>query len=246
MTESIRHNTHKPLLSIIIPTFNAASVLKDCLLSITDQQEKNVELIVIDGGSTDDTLSLLKEFEQHITFWVSEPDNGIYDAMNKGIAKATGRWLYFMGADDRLLPGFSEMTALLKDENTLYYGDVSATSEMLNVPFSKYRLAKYCMNHQTEFYPAVVFKKYSYNMRYKIYADYALNLQCWGDDAIRKQYYPIKVVWYNLTGISSTLNDELFKKEKPELIRQSMGWLMYLRFLLKRRKEQGKPGSNFF
>lgn len=246
MTESVPHNIHQPLISIIIPTFNAAGVLRECLLSIIKQPEKNIELIVMDGGSTDGTLSLIKEFESDITYWVSEPDRGIYDAMNKGIAKATGKWFYFLGADDRLLPGFSEMTALLKNEQTLYYGDVAADNEMLNGPFSKYRLAKYCMNHQTEFYPALAFKKYSYNLRYKIYADYALNLQCWGDDAIKKQHYSIKVVWYNLTGISSIQNDELFKKEKPALIKQSMGLIIYLRYLLKRSKEQNKPGSNFF
>nr|WP_067053486.1 glycosyltransferase family 2 protein [Mucilaginibacter sp. L294] len=235
-----------PLISIIIPTFNSAAVLKDCLLSITGQPEKKLEIVIIDGGSTDGTLAILKEFEKDIAIMVSEPDKGIYDAMNKGITKATGKWVYFMGGDDRLLPGFSEMAALLKDEDTLYYGDVSSGGDMLQGAFSNYRLAKYCMNHQTIFYPASVFKKYRYSMRYKVYADYALNLQVWGDRDFKKQHYPIKVVWYDLGGFSATNNDEVFKKEKPMLIKQSMGGLMYLRFLYKRRKEQSKPGSNFF
>ena len=236
----------QPLISIIIPTYNAADVLKECLLSVTAQPEKNFQIIVMDGGSTDGTLNILTEFAEHIAVLVSEPDKGIYDAMNKAVDEAEGKWLYFMGADDRLLPGFSEMAALLKDENTLYYGDVSSDGEMLQGPFSNYRLAKYCMNHQTEFFPAKIFKKYKYCGKYKVYADYALNIQCWGDSSIKKQYYPIKVVWYNLTGFSATTSDDLFKKEKPMLIKQSMGWLMYLRFLYKRHKEQRKPGSNFF
>ena len=236
----------RPLISIIIPSFNSANVLKDCLLSVINQPEKNIELIIMDGGSTDGTLTILKEFEKDIAIMVSEPDKGIYDAMNKGIIRATGRWIYFMGADDRLLPGFSEMAKLLKDDDTIYYGDVASDGNMLQGAFSAYRLAKFCMNHQTIFYPAKVFKKYSYSNRYKVYADYALNLQCWGDSTIKKQHYPIKVVWYNLTGFSATTDDVLFKKEKHMLIKQSMGWLMYLRFLYKRRKEQSKPGSNFF
>jgi glycosyltransferase involved in cell wall biosynthesis len=236
----------RPLISIIIPSFNSADVLKDCLLSVINQPEKNIELIIMDGGSTDGTLTILKKFEKDIAIMVSQPDNGIYDAMNKGITKATGRWIYFMGADDRLLPGFSEMAKLLKDDNTIYYGNVASDGDMLQGAFSAYRLAKFCMNHQTIFYPAKVFKKYSYSNRYKVYADYALNLQCWGDNTIKKQHYPIKVVWYNLTGFSATTDDVLFKKEKPILIKQNMGWLMYLRFLYKRRKEQSKPGSNFF
>ena len=236
----------RPLISIIIPSFNSADVLKDCLLSVINQPEKNIELIIMDGGSTDGTLTILKEFEKDIAVMVSEPDKGIYDAMNKGITKATGRWIYFMGADDRLLPGFSEMAKLLKDDDTIYYGNVASDGDMLQGAFSAYRLAKFCMNHQTIFYPAKVFKKYSYSSRYKVYADYALNLQCWGDTTIKKQHYPIKVVWYNLTGFSATTDDVIFKKEKPMLIKQNMGWLMYLRFLYKRRKEQSKPGSNFF
>jgi glycosyltransferase involved in cell wall biosynthesis len=235
-----------PLISIIIPTFNSADVLKDCLLSVINQQEKKLEIIIIDGGSTDGTQTILKEYQKHIACMVSEPDNGIYDAMNKGVKKAGGRWLYFMGADDRLLPGFSEMAGLLKDEDTLYYGDVASDGDMLQGAFSAYRLAKYCINHQTLFYPAKVFKKYNYSSKYKVYADYALNIQCWGDRTIKKQHYPIKVVWYNLTGFSATTHDDLFKHEKPMLIKQSMGWLMYLRFLYKRYKEQSKPGSNFY
>ncbi|RYU87361.1 glycosyltransferase [Mucilaginibacter terrigena] len=246
MENNKQNRVTAPLISIIIPVFNSADVLKDCLLSVIDQQEKNLELIVIDGGSTDGTPAILKEFEKYISCLVSEPDNGIYDAMNKGTKKATGKWLYFMGADDRLLPGFSQMATLLKDEDTLYYGDVESDGDMLEGAFSAYRLAKYCLNHQTLFYPAKVFRTYSYSSRYKVYADYALNIQCWGDSSIKKQYYSIKVVWYNLTGFSATTSDDLFKREKPQLIKQSMGWLMYLRFLYKRRKEQSKPGSNFY
>ncbi|MFD0763435.1 glycosyltransferase family 2 protein [Mucilaginibacter lutimaris] len=235
-----------PLISIIIPTYNSATILEDCLTSIFSQKEKRIQIIIIDGGSTDGTLDVIKKHQEHISYWVSEPDKGIYDAMNKGAKIANGKWVYFMGADDRLLHGFSEMAALFTDEDTLYYGDVASNGEMLQGPFSNYRLAKYCMNHQTIFYPARVFKKYTYSMRYKVYADYALNLQVWGDRQIKKEYYPIKVVWYDLGGFSATNNDELFKKEKPMLIQQSMGLLMYIRFLYKRLKEQSKPESNFF
>lgn len=238
-------NPH-PLISIIIPTFNSASELQQCLDTIAEQKEKNLEVIVVDGGSTDATIDIIFENNSVVKRWVTEPDKGIYDAMNKGALMATGQWLYFMGADDRLLPGFSEMGGRLQDPNTLYYGDVDSDGEMLQGAFSSYRLAKYCINHQTLFYPAKIFKTHSYNLRYKVYADYALNLQCWGDSSIKKQHYPIKVVWYNLSGFSATTSDELFKSEKPKLIKQSMGWLMYLRFLYKRRKEQRKPGSNFF
>ena len=238
--------TPQPLISIIIATYNAADVLAGCLQSIISQTEKRVELVIIDGGSTVGTLDMIKEYEAHISHWVSEPDKGIYDAFNKGTAIATGKWFCFLGADDRPLPGFSEMATKLIDEDTLYYGDPASDGKMLTGPFSNYRLAKYCLNHQTLFYPAKVFQKYSYTDRYKIFADYDLNLKVWGDASIKKQHYPITVVWYNLTGFSAGAHDELFKQEKPLLIKKSMGWLMYLRFLYKRRKEQTKPDSNFY
>ncbi|QXV65790.1 glycosyltransferase [Mucilaginibacter sp. 21P] len=236
----------RPLISIIMPVFNSEKVLEQALVSIKNQQHKDVELIIVDGGSTDGTSLIFERYKSIITILIQEPDNGIYDAMNKGVKRASGKWLYFMGADDRLLPGFSEMARQLTDANTLYYGDAEAEGYMLKGTFTKYRLAKYSINHQTIFYPAKVFEKHTYNLRYKVFADYALNLIVWGDATIRKKYIPVKIVRYDLTGFSASNKDDLFKKEKPLIIRKSMGWLMYLRFLYKRNKEQRKTDSNFF
>lgn len=250
MTGGSRFNhfpeSKQPLISIIIVTYNAAGVLKPCLESIIAQSIKAIEIIIADGGSNDGTIDLLKEYDSFITKWVSEPDKGIYDAMNKAVKMTSGKWLYFMGADDRLLPGFSEMAAELTNSDTLYYGDTQTDREIFKGEFSKYRLAKYCINHQTIFYPRTVFEKYSYNLKYTVLADYALNIQCWGDDAIKKKYIPVNVAYYNTEGISSVADDKVFKQDKPQIIRKSMGWLMYLRFLYKRRKEQRRPGSNFY
>ena len=238
--------TQQPLVSIIIATYNAALHLQACLHSIVEQAYPAIEVLIVDGGSTDGTLSILKEHNVHIAKWISEPDKGIYDALNKGIKMASGQWLYFLGADDRLLPGFSRLAAQIKDPDTLYYGNTTANGPLFTGKFSAYRLAKYAINHQAIIYPAKVFKKYTYNIQYRVFADYALNLQCWGDGSIKKQYLNIDIAWYNLTGFSAVAADELFKKDKPRLIKDSMGWLMYIRFLYKRRKEQKRPGSNFY
>lgn len=236
----------QPVLSIIIVTFNAAVHLEECLLSIIRQNLKGVELVVKDGGSTDATLSLIEKYHTCISYWETSEDKGIYDAMNIAVSKARGKWIYFLGADDRLLEDFHLMCHKLQQENTLYYGDCVSEKGILGGEYSSYKVAKYAICQQALFYPASVFKKYRYHTGYKVYADYALNLQCWGDKGIKKQYYPLKVAWYNLSGFSSVANDDLFKVEKPLLIKKSMGWLMYLRFLYKRRKEQRKPGSNFY
>jgi glycosyltransferase involved in cell wall biosynthesis len=95
-----KSQTGLPLISIISVTFNGEKYLRKALQSIVSQSYKNFELIVIDGGSTDGTLRIIESFDNYIDYWQSEPDSGIYDAMNKGLALATGEWVGFKNADD--------------------------------------------------------------------------------------------------------------------------------------------------
>lgn len=240
-------------LSIIIATFNAGPHLKECLASIREQSFNDLEILVVDGGSTDNTIDILKTTDDPCLSWTSSPDAGIYDAMNKGIKLAKGKWCYFMGADDRLLPGFSELAAKLQDENAVYYGnsepyygDSGVTLELLIGKFNNYRLAKHCMNHQVIIYPATALQKYQYDLRYKVYADYALNIRVWGDSSFKKLFFPITIVRYDMTGFSSVTNDIPFKQDKLQLIRKSMGWLMYMRMLYKRYKKKLQGEKDFW
>lgn len=91
-------------ISIVIATFNAAKTLERCLQSIVPQLTDATELVIVDGGSEDETLSIIKKYEQYVAYTVSEPDKGIYDAWNKGVKVAHGEWIMFIGADDILLP----------------------------------------------------------------------------------------------------------------------------------------------
>lgn len=236
----------KPLVSIIIVTFNAANYLKKCLDSIFERKSEGIELVIKDGGSTDDTLKILAAYKNRVAYFESSKDAGIYDAMNLAVKHARGKWIYFLGADDRVLEGFDAMCSKLKHENTIYYGDCVTDNGFFGGKFSSYKLTKAFMCQQAIFYPAKVFKKYSYDTRFPVYADLALNIKCWGDKEIEKQYYAITIAWYNLTGFSSVPKDDLFKREKQILIKENMSRLVYLRFLYKRWKEQRKPGSDFY
>lgn len=92
------------IISIIIATYNSEKTLEKCLCSIIKQKDNSIELIIVDGGSTDQTLEILKRHEKSIDCLISELDEGIYDAWNKGIKVATGNWLMFVGSDDELRP----------------------------------------------------------------------------------------------------------------------------------------------
>ncbi|AEI14058.1 glycosyl transferase family 2 [Flexistipes sinusarabici DSM 4947] len=89
-----------PLISIITVVFNGEKYLEETIQSVINQTYPNVEYIIIDGGSTDGTLDIIKKYEHAIDYWVSEPDKGIYDAMNKGIKASNGNWVNFMNAGD--------------------------------------------------------------------------------------------------------------------------------------------------
>lgn len=93
-----------PLISIITATYNACATLEDLFYSLLPQKTNEIEFIIIDGYSTDKTISLIKKYEKVINYWISEKDNGIYDAWNKGVKAANGEWIMFLGADDKLCP----------------------------------------------------------------------------------------------------------------------------------------------
>ncbi|MCX6291996.1 MAG: glycosyltransferase family 2 protein [Bacteroidetes bacterium] len=91
---------NKPLVTFITVVYNGASELESTILSILSQTEKRYEYFIIDGGSTDGTVDLIKKYESKLTGWISEKDHGLYDAMNKGMLMGTGQYLWFMNAGD--------------------------------------------------------------------------------------------------------------------------------------------------
>jgi glycosyltransferase involved in cell wall biosynthesis len=92
-----------PFISIITATYNAGLCLERLIKSIIPQKTQGIEFIIIDGDSIDGTLSIIKQYQEYVDHFISEPDNGIYDAWNKGIKVATGEWIMFLGADDQLV-----------------------------------------------------------------------------------------------------------------------------------------------
>ena len=92
-----------PLISIVTVSYNAVATIEQTILSVINQTYPNIEYIIIDGGSKDGTIDIIRKYADQIAYWVSEPDEGIYDAMNKGIKIATGEWINFMNCGDSFL-----------------------------------------------------------------------------------------------------------------------------------------------
>ena len=229
----------QPLISIITVVFNGASTIENTFASVFSQDFVDFEYIVVDGGSKDDTVEIIKRNESKLACWVSEPDNGVYDAMNKAVRLAKGRWIYFLGADDVLYNVLAKMASYLVDETTIYYGDVfrPLAKRRYDGKFSAIKLSFRNICHQSIFYPRYVFEKYSYDLKYPLFADYELNLRCYSDCDLRFVYVPLTVAVFNdYGGLSKSKNDEGFLTDKMSLIKRNFPYYVFciasVRFVL--------------
>jgi glycosyltransferase involved in cell wall biosynthesis len=119
-------NLRIPLISVVMPSFNKVRYIEKSILSVLNQSYQNIELIIIDGGSEDGTLDVIKKYDQFIHYWVSEKDNGQSDALNKGFKKANGEILCWMNTDDLFLPGAlatASQTLTRNPKKKICYGD---------------------------------------------------------------------------------------------------------------------------
>jgi len=227
-------------ISIVIATKNSAKTLQACLNSIFEQAYANIEIVIFDGASDDETIQILKENDSKIDFWLSEPDEGLYYAFNKALDKLTGDWVLFLGSDDLLLPGFSQMAQELTGRSTIYYGNVLYKGRKSSGYMSAYKIAKSGMSHQSMFYSSDIFKRHRYNLDYKISADSILNLDCWSDKSIKWIYKDHIIAIYNDTGLSATNFDQLLLKNMSGLVLKHFGRGIWLRYKFRELKKNLK------
>ncbi|HEX8237202.1 MAG TPA: glycosyltransferase family 2 protein [Abditibacteriaceae bacterium] len=220
-----------PLFSVITPTFNCAAQLQRTADSLTQQDNILFEHILIDGLSTDETVDVIRSYADqatHAVRWVSEKDRGIYDAMNKGIDMASGRFLLFLGAGDLLRPGILQEIAPLLPQNTLafFYGNaLMEGGHVYGAPFDKSKIAKLNICHQAIFYGREVFHSIGkFELQYRVLADHAFNIKCFGDERIHKIYVDRIISEYEADGFSAHNADNAFTRDRETLIKQYLGW----------------------
>ncbi|MES2111172.1 MAG: glycosyltransferase family 2 protein [Bacteroidota bacterium] len=224
-------NNRQPLVSVVCVTYNAAQTLPQLLKSVAAHKSDNVELVIVDGNSTDSTPDIIKQNEALIDFWISEPDKGIYDAMNKATGYTKGKWIVFLGADDMLMDDFGKMLTVLKDDDTIYYGNVIFYGKPFSKVYDDYYLTKLNICHQAIFYPKVVFEKYQYDLKYNVYADYHLNLRCWHDPQFAFKHIDYLVASFPEGGYSFYTKDPEFEKDRDMLFKKYLKRKSYYRYL---------------
>lgn len=212
-------------VSIITVCLNAESTIEQSIKSVISQTYKNIEYIIIDGGSTDNTLNIINKYKNQIYYFISEKDNGIYDAMNKGLSKATGDFIYFLGADDNLTGDILTKIIPILKSNTqaIHYGQVELYPEgkLFGGKFNKWKLIHKNISHQSIFYPSDIIKKNNYNNYYKITADWDLNLYLMSRN-YKFKYNGLVIATFNTKGISFQ-GDSAFEKDRRKIIKKYFG-----------------------
>lgn len=225
-----------PKISVVTVCYNAVAAIEDTILSVLNQTYPNIEYIIIDGASTDGTVDVVEKYRDKISYFVSEPDKGIYDAMNKGVDVAMGEWINFMNSGDSFATDHTISDIFGRgidyEGQDVIYGDtlyVYSGSPILYKakPLStlEYRMA-FC--HQSSYVRTNLMKSRLFDLHYKYVADYAFFYELYVAGRSFK-YLPIVMTNYALEGGSS--NSNILKVMKEELLisqKRDLKWLWHL------------------
>lgn len=221
-------NHHEPLISCIIATYNAEKTIEQAIKSVVSQTYK-MQLIVIDGGSTDRTLQILSKYDEMIDVLISEPDNGIYDAFNKGIRHANGKYAYFLGTDDCLVSPdiVSEVVKKFKEkEPDALYGPVYVVDEIKHWEYRSFTEANeenfyrdiHCA-HQGMFVKTELLREHPFDTSFAICGDH--EFVCWLYFCKKAAFEKVdSAIAYYSNGGSSRVTNPKLKEESLRIMKQ--------------------------
>jgi glycosyltransferase len=217
-------------ITIITATYNSADTIADCIKSVNNQTCINVEHIIIDGNSKDNTLEVIKSIPNRVAKVISEPDKGIYDALNKGIDLSQGDIIGFLHSDDRLssVSALETIQQKFKETNAdILYGDLFYVSQSDSDKVLRYWKSQsfhekllhqgWMPPHPTVFMKKKVYDSYGrFDANFKISADYDLMLRVFKDSSLKKIYLPEVITKMRLGGASNKNIRSLICKSKED------------------------------
>lgn len=222
-----------PKISVVTVCYNAVNDIERTILSVINQTYPNIEYIIIDGGSKDGTMDVVNRYKDNIDVIVSEPDKGIYDAMNKGIDRATGEWINFMNAGDRFVNKntIHSLASYFVKENKIVYGNIIKVYKKwkgYGKPLTKENpdAVDFILNgidHQASFINSDLFKKYGlYSTDYQLASDWFFFMLVAGIKRERILYINKPLAYFYMNGISSH-NQDRYAEEQDLILKKLFG-----------------------
>ena len=238
-------------VTVVTAVLNDAGHIEQTILSVISQTDIEIEYIIVDGGSKDGTLELIGKYKDKISLLISEPDRGVYDAMNKGIKYSTGDFVYFLNSGDVLLNPSILSKIKFEDvnvRNTIIYGNVVVAYGNIEAlekprPFfnSKMKFKGIGICHQSMFFPGELIRNEKYDLSYKIAADYDLVYRLWrkGTEFLYRDITIAKYDWGK--GISSNPYKLLdVYRENARVCHQQLNPLYWAKMILEYIRLQKK------
>lgn len=224
--------TNNPKITVITVSYNVLSTIEKTILSVINQTYRNIEYIIIDGGSSDGTVDIIKNYEDKLAYWISEPDNGIYDAMNKGITKATGDWINFINSGDYFLDNnvISKFIQLHDVNADIVYGNTEISISNIETSYIhkpepiELIEKKMTFGHPSSFVKAYLLKKMPFDTSFKSSGDYNFFIQCYRKHKLF-QYISIVISVFDYgTGMSNNFKINRYEDARIHGIENKISW----------------------
>lgn len=227
----------KTKITVVTVCYNAVKELEKTMLSVLNQTYPNIEYVVIDGASNDGTVDVIKKYADRLSYWVSEPDKGIYDAMNKGIQHATGEWINFLNAGDEY--SFSTiletMSTYIEEDARILRGNILRVypkAKVKSVGVTKQNpglidMFNNTFHHQACLIQTSLFHEIGlYSTEYKLVSDWKFFFDCVVLNKVKTKYVDLTVALFDMTGASS-INTMKCKDESEHYLRKVYGDELY-------------------
>lgn len=225
----------EPLITVVTVVYNGEATLEHTIQSVMNQTYNNIEYIIVDGGSKDNTLNIIKKYEDKIDYWQSETDKGIYDAMNKGISLATGEFVALLNSGDWYeIDAIDSVVKAYKENKDIdvFYSLMRILNEKRELQwiygYGHNVLNSFMISHPTSFVKRSVYEKNQYNLSYRSAADYDLFLTLY-----QKGYKFYFIEKINANYLLGGMSDSYIGKKESLLVQYRHKTISFYTFIFK-------------